>query len=122
MVAMVTANAQEHVLVTGATGLVGRAAMEHFARAGYRTTAVSRRPPFETFGADLLSVGLADPAACEAAFGSIRDCTRIVFAAVQDERDLVAGWLDEVHVRRNGDMLRNTVDVVTSASSSLRHV
>lgn len=119
---MVTDNAQEHVLVAGATGLVGRAAMEHFARAGYRTTAVSRRPPFETFGAHFLSVDLADRAACEAAFGGIRDCTRIVFAAVQDEQDLVAGWLDEVHVRRNGDMLRNTVDVVTSASPSLRHV
>lgn len=65
---------------------------------------------------------MTDRAACKAAFGAIGDCTRIVFAAVQDEPDLVAGWLDEAHVRRNGDMLRNIVDVVTSGSSSLRHV
>src|SRR5262249_55918909 len=120
--AMATDKTREHVLVAGATGLVGRAAMEHFARAGYRTTAVSRRPPFDTSGADFISVDLADRAACEAAFGAVRDCTRIVFAAVQDEADLVAGWLDEAHVRRNGDMLRNTVDAVARGSSALRHV
>ena len=31
---------EEHVLVTGATGLVGRAAVEHFTNSGYRTTAI----------------------------------------------------------------------------------
>jgi NAD(P)-dependent dehydrogenase (short-subunit alcohol dehydrogenase family) len=83
---------EEHVLVTGATGLVGRAAVEHFTNAGYRTTAISQRQPFDAYGAEFLSVDLADRAACEAAFGGIRDCTRIVFAAVEDQPDLVAGW------------------------------
>jgi nucleoside-diphosphate-sugar epimerase len=119
---MVTDKAQEHVLVIGATGLVGRAVVEHFARAGYRTTAISRRTPFDSYGADFVSVDLADRAACEAAFSSITDCTRIVFAAVDDQADLVAGWLDQDHVDRNGAMLRNMVDVVTRASPSLRHV
>src|SRR6266403_400711 len=119
---MVTDKAQEHVLVTGATGLVGRAAVEHFTGAGYRTTAISRRQPFDGYGAEILSVDLADRVACEAAFGGISDCTRIVFAAVDDQPDLVAGWLDQAHVDRNGEMLRNMVDVVTAASPSLRHV
>jgi nucleoside-diphosphate-sugar epimerase len=119
---MVTDKAQEHVLVTGATGLVGRAAVEHFARAGYRTTAISRRQPFDSYGAAFMSVDLADRAACETAFGGISDCSRIVFAAVDDQPDLVAGWLDQGHVDRNGEMLRNIVDVVTAASPSLRHV
>jgi nucleoside-diphosphate-sugar epimerase len=113
---------KEHVLVTGATGLVGRAAVEHFTNAGYRTTAISRRRPFDAYGAAFLSVDLADRAACEVAFGGIRDCTRIVFAAVEDQPDLVAGWTDQAHVDRNGEMLRNIVDIVTRASPSLRHV
>src|SRR6185369_1859888 len=108
-----TDKAQEHVLITGATGVVGRAAVEHFAHAGYRTTAISRRTPFNLYGAEFLPVDLADRAACEAAFGGITDCTRIVFAAVEDQPDLVAGWLDQEHVDRNGLMLRNMVDVVT---------
>jgi nucleoside-diphosphate-sugar epimerase len=113
---------QEHVLVAGATGLVGRAAVEHFTRAGYRVTAVSRRRPFDTYGAAFLSVDLGDPAACQAAFGSIRDVTRIVYAAVHEEQDLAAGWVTEGHVRRNGEMLRNMVDAVSEASPGLRHV
>ena len=39
---MTTDKAQEHVLITGASGVVGRAAVEHFAKAGYRVTIDSR--------------------------------------------------------------------------------
>ena len=60
--------------------------MEHFARSGYTTTAISGRKPFDTYGANFLSVDLTNRAACEAAFGNIRDCTRIVFAAVDDQQ------------------------------------
>ena len=51
----------EHVLITGASGLVGRSAMQHFAEKGVKTTAVSRRKPVHTYGADWRSVDLADP-------------------------------------------------------------
>jgi len=30
----------EHILITGATGLVGRSAMQHYAEKGYKVTAV----------------------------------------------------------------------------------
>jgi nucleoside-diphosphate-sugar epimerase len=111
-----------HVLVTGATGLVGRAAMQHFAQAGFRTTAVSRRRPFDTYGAAHLSVDLADEAACAEAFGALSDVTQIVFAALHEEADLVAGWLEERHIKRNGAMLRNTLEVVDRVSPALRNV
>ncbi|MFN6942814.1 MAG: NAD-dependent epimerase/dehydratase family protein, partial [Parvibaculum sp.] len=55
---------QEHILVAGATGLVGFAAMKHFAGRGYKVTALSRRKPFETFGATHLPLDLTDRAAC----------------------------------------------------------
>jgi nucleoside-diphosphate-sugar epimerase len=111
-----------HVLVTGASGLVGRAAMEHFARSGVKTTAVSRRRPFDTYGAQHLGVDLADETACRAAFEGLTDVTQIVFAALHEEPDLVSGWTSPGHVERNGAMLRNTLEVVARASPALRNV
>jgi nucleoside-diphosphate-sugar epimerase len=110
------------VLVTGATGLVGRAAMEHFARAGVKTTAVSRRRPFDTYGANFLSVDLADERACREAFEGLADVTQIVFAALHEEPDLVSGWTSQAHVDRNAAMLRNTLEVVAKAARGLRNV
>lgn len=111
-----------HILVAGATGLVGRAAMQHFARAGYRTTALSRRRPYDTYGAEFLSIDLADEKAATEALSGLTDVTQVVFAALHEEPDLVSGWTDDKHVRRNGDMLRNLVEAVDRASPKLRHV
>ncbi len=111
-----------HVLVTGATGLVGRAAMEHFARRGFRTTAVSRRRPYDSYGARWISLDLADEGACRAALSALDDVTQIVFAALHEEPELVSGWLQPKHVERNGAMLRNTVEPIARASKALRNV
>jgi len=112
----------QHVLVAGATGLVGRAAMQHFAQRGVRTTAVSRRRPFDTYGADFISLDLADEAACTAALGSLSDVTQVVFAALHEESDLVAGWLRDKHVKRNGAVLRTLVETLDRASPTLRNI
>ena len=113
---------QRHVLVAGATGLVGRAAMEHFARAGVRTTAVSRRRPMETYGADFVSLDLADETACATALGGLTDVTQVVFAALHEEPELVAGWLMERHIKRNGAMLRNLVEVIDHTAPQLTNI
>lgn len=111
-----------HVLVTGASGLVGRAAMEHFARAGYKVTGTSRRAPFDTYGAAHLSVDLADERACRDAFARLGDVRQIVFAALHEEPDLVSGWTSQAHVERNAAMLRNTVEAVAPNSPGLGNV
>jgi nucleoside-diphosphate-sugar epimerase len=113
---------EPHVLVAGATGLVGRAAMEHFAREGVKTTAVSRRRPWDTYGAAWISADLADEAATAAALGTLTDVTQVVFAALHEEPELVSGWLEDRHVRRNGEMLRNLLDVVDRTAPALRNV
>ena len=113
---------EPHVLEAGATGLVGRAAMEQFARKGVQTTAVSRRRPWDAYGADWLSADLADTASATAVLGGLTDVTQVVFAALHEETELVSGWLEERHVRRNGEMLKNLVDVVDRASPVLRSV
>jgi nucleoside-diphosphate-sugar epimerase len=111
-----------HILITGASGLVGRAAMEHFARGGYRVTAVSRRRPFDTYGATWHSVDLADEAACRDTFGGMGGVTQIVFAALHEEPELVAGWTQQKHVDRNGAMLRNTLEPVAKTAKGLKNV
>ena len=111
-----------HVLVTGATGLVGRAAMEHFAKSGVKTTAVSRRRPHDCYGARWISLDLADEPATRAAFSELSDVTQIAFAALHEEPELVAGWLRAEHVARNGAMLRNTLEPIARASRGLRNV
>lgn len=114
--------AQGHIVVTGASGLVGRAAMEHFARAGYKVSAISRRAPFDCYGARHIPVDLADEAACRNALSSLGDVTQIVFAALHEEPDLVSGWTSEAHVARNAAMLRNTVEAIAPGAPSLRNV
>jgi nucleoside-diphosphate-sugar epimerase len=111
-----------HVLVAGATGLVGRAAMQHYAEQGYRVTAVSRRRPMDTHGAAHLSVDLDDEQACAEAFGSLTDVTQVVFAALYEHPHLVTGWTQPEHVAKNGRMLRNVVEPLDRASSALRNI
>jgi nucleoside-diphosphate-sugar epimerase len=113
----------EHVLVAGATGVVGHAAMRHFAaRGGCRVTAISRRPPLDTGGATFRSVDLLDPTACEALAADLGDVTRLVFAALQEKPGLVAGWLDRDQIDANARMLRNLLEPLDRHAVALRHV
>ncbi|KAI9022439.1 hypothetical protein DFJ74DRAFT_91350 [Hyaloraphidium curvatum] len=112
----------DHIVVVGATGLVGRAAMEHYATHGFKVTAVSRRRPTDTYGAAHVSVDLDDKDACEKAFGGLSDVVQIVYAALYEEPELVAGWTKQEHVDKNGRMLKNVVEPIDKASPTLRNV
>jgi nucleoside-diphosphate-sugar epimerase len=115
----------KHVLVTGASGLVGYAALKHFAREpGVRVTAVSRRPPFglDRLGIRFVSVDLRDEARCDALFGSMQDVTHLVYAALHEQPALVAGWRDEEQIAINDRMLRNVLGPLARTASGLRHV
>ncbi|KAJ9653484.1 hypothetical protein H2198_007326 [Neophaeococcomyces mojaviensis] len=112
----------EHVLVTGATGVVGRSAMQYYAERGYKVTAVSRRRPLNTYGASWTSLDLADVDACKKVLSSLTDVVQIVFAALHEEPNLVAGWLEQKQIDRNEAMLRNTVEAVAPTAVSLRNI
>jgi nucleoside-diphosphate-sugar epimerase len=112
----------EHILVTGATGVVGRSAMQYYAEKGYQVTAVSRRKPVNTYGANWKSVDLSDQKACKEALSPLQDIAQIVFAALHEEPDLVKGWTQQKHVDRNELMLRNTVEAVAPQASGLRNI
>jgi len=112
----------EHVLVTGASGVVGRSAMQHYAEHGYKVTAVSRREPSKTYGASWISVDLADEEACKKALSPLTDVVQIVFAALHEEANLAAGWLEKGQIDRNEAMLRNTVEAVAPHAKNLRNI
>ena len=112
----------EHILIAGATGLVGFAAMKHFAERGYKVTALSRRKPFETFGATHLPLDLTDRTACADVLSGMGDVTRLVYAALFEKPGLVAGWREADQIDTNRRMLENLFDPLEKAAPRLRHV
>jgi nucleoside-diphosphate-sugar epimerase len=111
------------VLIAGATGLVGRACLKHFAlRKGCEVIALSRRKPDETWGARWLALDLADAAACAALQPELAGVTHLVYAALHERPALVTGWQEEEQIRTNDLMLRNLLDPLEHAATGLRHV
>src|SRR5207244_3880777 len=80
------------VLVTGASGLLGVAAIEKFLSAGWEVVGVSRRKPELPSGRDVefLSVDLRDEEKARAAFEPLTDITHIAYTALHEKPELVA--------------------------------
>jgi nucleoside-diphosphate-sugar epimerase len=81
------------LLVTGASGLLGVAAIEKFLSAGWEVIGVSLRKPelFSSRDIEFLPVDLQDEAASRAAFESLTDVTHIAYTALHEQPELVAG-------------------------------
>jgi nucleoside-diphosphate-sugar epimerase len=108
------------VLVAGASGVVGRAALEHFAGLEDRQAiGLSRRPP-GGLAARHLACDLTDPAATRAALRDAPPITELVYAALFEQPGLLAGWLDPEQMATNLRMLESCLDAL--ADHPLRHV
>jgi nucleoside-diphosphate-sugar epimerase len=115
--------ALKKVVVAGATGLVGSAALRHFgALGGCEVVALSRRQPRDLHGARFVAADLTDAAQCAAAASALQGATHLVYAALYEKPDLVDGWRDEQQIGINDQMLRNLMAVLETAAPSLRHV
>ena len=113
----------DHILIAGATGVVGYAAMKHFAERGdCRVTAISRRRPLETFGARFQSLDLTDARACRALSEELTDVTHLVYAALYEKPGLYTGWLEADQIETNRRMLENLFEPLEGAARGLRHV
>lgn len=111
------------VLVAGASGLVGYAAMKHFAGADdCDVIAVSRRHPGETFGASFISVNLMDRNQSAEALSKLSSVTHVIYAALYERPGLIAGWRDAEQIRINDEMLRNLLEPLLAAAPGLKHV
>jgi nucleoside-diphosphate-sugar epimerase len=111
------------VLVVGASGLIGSAAVSAFAAAGWDVTAVSRRPPEIEAVRDFrhLKLDLSDREACRGALAELEGIGHVVYAAAYESPGLVAGWSDPEQMSTNRAMIANVIDPL-AATGSLRHV
>ncbi|HXD41845.1 MAG TPA: NAD-dependent epimerase/dehydratase family protein [Ramlibacter sp.] len=109
------------VLVVGALGVVGRAAMERFAATpGLQVAGLARRSPDFAPGASWIAADLRDAQATARALQAHRDITHVVYAALNEQADLLRGWRDPANVALNTLMLRNMLDALRGAP--LQHV
>jgi nucleoside-diphosphate-sugar epimerase len=110
------------MLVVGGSGVVGRAAIEHFNRLDdWDVIGISRRPPRGVEGATLLSLDLLDAEQCASATSDMGEVTHLIFAALSEAPGIVSGWRDQEQMQRNLTMLRNIFDPLCRAGS-LQHV
>ena len=114
---------QPTVLVVGASGVVGRSAAEAFAASGrYRTVMLSRRPPDPAVAAPHLAVDLADARALDAALAGQPPVSHVVYAALQERPDLVAGWRAGQQIADNRSLFAGLLDALHRHAPQLRHV
>lgn len=116
--------AKHTMLVAGAGGVVGAAAVEHFASlADWDVVAISRRrPPALPERVTHLPLDLTDAAACRAAGPALARVTHLMFAALYEKPDLIAGWRDPEQMAVNEMMLRHLLDALEASAPGLRHV
>jgi nucleoside-diphosphate-sugar epimerase len=111
------------ILIAGASGVVGAAALEHFAALpDWDVIALSRRPVALPDGAKHMSVDLTDLSACQSAAAGLTHVTHILFAALFELPELVAGWRDPRQMAVNEAMLRNLLDAMEPQAKGLRHI
>lgn len=111
------------ILIAGASGVVGAAAVEHFsALPDWEVLALSRRPAPLPEGVCHVSVDLTDAAACAAVAQGLSHVTHVMFAALYELPELVAGWRDPRQMAVNDAMLRNLLDALEPVAKGLRHI
>ena len=115
------------VLVVGALGMVGRAAMQRFAsRTDLQAVGLARRVADFAPLATWLQADLQDPAAARAALAAHPDVTHLVYAALHEQPNLVQGWRSADNMALNTRMLANTLDALDSAGGAggtkLQHI
>lgn len=112
------------IVIFGALGLVGRSVVQALeTRSDWEVIAVSRRAPDFATRARFIALDLTDRAACMAMFDSAEfaDVSHVVYAALYEAPELIAGWRDARQIATNTAMLANAMDVL-ARRPSLRHV
>ena len=114
-------NKPNKVLVVGALGMVGRAAMERFSnRADLQAVGLARRAADFAPQATWVRADLQDAAAARTALAPHQDTTHVVYAALHEQPNLVQGWRSADNMALNTCMLANTLNALDSAP--LQHV
>ena len=92
--------APRRILIAGASGVVGQAAVRHFeVLQGWEVIGLSRRPP-QGVRATHLAADLSDPA-CIAQIQALPPITHVVYAALYEAPGLLEGWRSAEQMQRN---------------------
>ena len=111
------------VLIAGASGVIGQAAVEHFGSTGaWDVLALSRRVPDVAACHEHIGVDLTDTIACAALGPRLARVTHLVYAALYEKPGLYAGWLERDQMERNLLMLRNLMEPLLAHAPGLIHV
>src|ERR1700730_13777457 len=112
------------VLIAGASGLLGVAAIEKFLSAGWAVVGVSRRKPelLSGRGIEVLSVDLEDREGARGSLEPLTDITHIAYTALHEKPELVAGWSSKDQIETNNAMLRNVVEPIVRTASNFQHI
>ena len=113
---------QRKVVVLGVTGLVGFAAAKRFGQDPlWDVVGGARRTPRPLDGVEYLHVDLQDRDGTATTLGQLTDVTHLVYTALFEKDDVVAGWRHRDQMETNLAMLVNALDPLLD-SSPLEHV
>ncbi|WP_342642499.1 NAD-dependent epimerase/dehydratase family protein [Rhodoligotrophos ferricapiens] len=115
--------AAKRVLIAGATGVIGQAALAHFASSDdWEVIALSRRRPDIAGHFRHVSVDLGNAEACRSALHDLPEISHLIYAALYEKPGLVQGWRDKEQMATNLAMLQNLITPLVAKSGALRHV
>ena len=113
------------VLIVGASGVIGAAAVEHFAALPEWTViGLSRRRPDVAVDVAFthLQVDLLDASACAAAAEELGGVTHVVYAALFEKPGLMAGWFEADQMKTNLAMMEHLMGPLLRRATGLEHV
>ena len=121
---------KRHILIIGATGITGRATVEHFIKLGnWNVTCCSRRTPtYDLMGAKHVPLDLQNKEDCVAKtkeyFTSV---THAMYGAVYElgnyeDGGVVMGWRNKKQIQTNGEMFENFLTPLLQYAPNFVHL
>ena len=111
------------ILIVGGSGLVGFAALKLFSTLpDWDVLVLSRRRPPELLNARFIPADLMNENACAGLADQLGRLTHVVYSALHERPELIAGWRHDAQIRANDRMLRNLFAAVERAAPNLKHV
>lgn len=110
------------VLVAGAFGIVGSAVVDHLISRSRPVIGLSRRSPPAASPARFISVDLSRVDDCRNRLTGLADVSHLVYAALSEKHDIVAGWTAADQMQVNLTMLGNLLATLETAAPALQRV
>ena len=112
----------KNLLVVGATGLLGRAALKHFAKkSDWQCMGLSRRSP-ELDGVLHLHSDLMNKSSIATHRNLLKNVTHVVYAALYEMDNVIAGWQHREQIQTNATMFENLIQPVIKNAPNLKHI